>query len=167
MKELDDFFLQNLEKFEAIFADIDYLGHQGTNKNSVFWLWKNGQKTEIKGINDLRENYLYVRYKNKDESLRPSSKDKSGLRWSADLRMTGVLFRCTNVVQISNWIAHLLNCNPNFSNISLNLNTLQVYEDEIGKGTLTNNDIQLFSIDFTIDTFLQDCDFNEIACNVC
>lgn len=162
MKELDDFFLANLEQFESIFADIDYLGHQGTNKNKVFWLWKNGQRTEIDGITDRNGNYLYARYQDRSTTLEQKSNDRSGLRWESKIRFVGVLFRCSNLIEIGQYVSYLLSQNPRFSNIVLNTNTLEVYEKETNKDNLINNEIQLFSIDFTLEVNLQNCDFDII-----
>lgn len=162
MKELDDFFIQNLEFFENIFANIDYIAHQGTNKNDVNWLWRSGGQFEFSGITDVKGNYFYIRYKDENSSFRQKQNDKTGVRWVSDLRAVGILHRAVNSTEIAQNIAYKFSKNHLFNDVKVNLNTLQVYADEVGSRKMINTSLDLFSIDFSAEISIQDCKFNLI-----
>jgi hypothetical protein len=155
MKELDKLFQRNADgtdilpktgnakTFFDIFDKLDYIGHQATNKNDIFWLFRNGarQEVEIKGINDHSGNYGYIRYRNRTESMRYDGTDKAGNRKLIEARFVGIV-GCQNLIEVNDFVSWMFQISSGFEVVKDNLNTLQVHQEEVGTEHKLRKDIE-------------------------
>jgi hypothetical protein len=154
---------KNVQSLNRIFDKIDYIGHQHKNKNDVFWLFRNGERLTISGITDIKGNYGFIRYQNTNESF---TLNDSKAQILIKARFVGVLLNCNNAFSISQFVAYWLNSQAGFEVDSVNTNTLEVYEQETNLDTL-NKEIEIFSIDFEFYASINNCDFENLNCEIC
>ena len=151
--------------FLNIFGDrFSYVLNRATSSNSKgFFFWKDGQKTEHKGLTDIGPS-AYIRFENENVSGNYSPDDYG---FVMDFKFVASLPNCKNAAEIARFVATLL-LDAGFEVGNLSLNESAIWAEEMGEiSPLQSNKVDFFSIGFTgieytttqcdTDIFIENC----------
>ena len=154
----------NDTSFVNIFGDrFDFILNRAiSEKNGGFFFWKDGAKTEHKGLTDTAAS-AYIRFESENTS---GNYSEESYGFVYNLRFVASLPNCKNASQIAAYIGSLIT-GGSFELGTVSLNEAAVWKEEMGDTkALRSDNVDFIALNFTaienlgcsnVELFIENC----------